>query len=199
MYDYVKSKGYKIRRSGQQTDAGAGFWDKHKGQGQNVWEQGLNEFAPDGFNGGDDGEEFNPRMAKMAYEAGIVKGASLADGATLERAMAIDHWDSHDGGMYKQYFAKGFKQGRMNKIKHDNKQYNLNLKLMKDGSIRHGKQGVAENFADGKNPGRKGLAKRSGVDCKQSISKLRSIAAHSSGERQRMAHWCANMKSGKKK
>ena len=43
MYDYVKSKGYKIRRSGQQTDAGAGFWDKHKGQGQNVWEQGVAE------------------------------------------------------------------------------------------------------------------------------------------------------------
>jgi GNAT superfamily N-acetyltransferase len=92
MYDYVKSKGYKIRRSGQQTDAGAGFWDKHRPE-QNVW----------------------------------------------------------------------------------------------------------ENFADGKNPGRKGLAKRVGVDCKQPISKLRSIASNSSGERQRMAHWCANMKSGKKK
>jgi hypothetical protein len=60
-------------------------------------------------------------------------------------------------------------------------------------------QGVAENFADGKKPGRKGLAKRVGVDCKQPISKLRSIASNSSGERQRMAHWCANMKSGKKK
>ena len=58
---------------------------------------------------------------------------------------------------------------------------------------------VNENFADGKKPGRKGLAKRSGVDCKQSVSKLRSIAAHSSGERQRMAHWCANMKSGRNK
>ena len=42
MYDYVKSKGYKIRRSGQQTDAGAGFWDKHK-PGKNVWEQGVAE------------------------------------------------------------------------------------------------------------------------------------------------------------
>jgi hypothetical protein len=42
MYDYVKSKGYKIRRSGQQTDAGAGFWDKHK-SGKNVWEQGVAE------------------------------------------------------------------------------------------------------------------------------------------------------------
>jgi GNAT superfamily N-acetyltransferase len=42
MYNYVKSKGYKIRRSGQQTDAGAGFWDKHK-PGKNVWEQRVAE------------------------------------------------------------------------------------------------------------------------------------------------------------
>jgi len=58
---------------------------------------------------------------------------------------------------------------------------------------------VSENFADGKKPGRKGLAKRVGVNCKQSVSKLRSIAANSSGEKQRMAHWCANMKSGRNK
>ena len=31
---------------------------------------------------------------------------------------------------------------------------------------------LTENFADGKNPGRKGLAKRSGVNCKQSVTKL---------------------------
>jgi len=58
---------------------------------------------------------------------------------------------------------------------------------------------VLENFADGKKPGRKGLAKRMGVNCKQPVSKLRKIAKNSSGERSRMAHWCANMKSGKKK
>lgn len=58
---------------------------------------------------------------------------------------------------------------------------------------------VDENFADGKKPGRKGLAKRSGVNCKQSISKLRSVAKNSTGEKRKMAHWCANMKSGKKK
>ncbi len=56
---------------------------------------------------------------------------------------------------------------------------------------------IIENFADGKKPGRKGLAKRSGVNCKQSVTKLRSIAKNSSGERRRMAHWCANMKSGR--
>ena len=97
MYDYVKSRGYKIRRSGQQTDAGAGFWDKHK-PGKNVWEQS-----------------------------------------------------------------------------------------------------VAENFADGKHPGRKGLAKRMGVNTKASVSSLRKTAKHSTGEKARMAHWMANMKAGKKK
>lgn len=59
--------------------------------------------------------------------------------------------------------------------------------------------GCHENFADGKKPGRKGLAKRSGVPTKASVSKLRSIAKHSTGEKARMAHWMANMKSGKKK
>jgi hypothetical protein len=117
--------------------------DSRKGTDEGVAE-GLNEFAPDGFNGGDDDEGFSPEIAKMAQEDGFTKGVSLADGATLERAMTINHWHSQHGGMYKQYFAKGFKEGRMNKVNHDNKQYNLNLKLMKDGSIRHGEQGVAE-------------------------------------------------------
>jgi hypothetical protein len=109
-------------------------------ESESVAEGSLNEFAPDGFNGGDDDEGFSTEIAKMAQEDGFTKGVSLADGATLERAITINHWHSQHGGMYKQYFAKGFKQGRMNKIRHDNKQYNLNLKLMKDGSIRHGEQ-----------------------------------------------------------
>ena len=58
---------------------------------------------------------------------------------------------------------------------------------------------VEENFADGKNPGRKGLAKRSGVNTKASVSSLRKTAKNSSGEKQRMAHWLANMKAGRAK
>ena len=58
---------------------------------------------------------------------------------------------------------------------------------------------VKENFADGKNPGRKGLAKRSGVNTKASVSSLRKTAKNSSGEKQRMAHWLANMKAGRAK
>ena len=58
---------------------------------------------------------------------------------------------------------------------------------------------LEENFKDGKKPGRKGLAKRSGVNCKASVSTLRRVAKNSSGEKRRMAHWCANMKSGRAK
>ena len=61
------------------------------------------------------------------------------------------------------------------------------------------KQALGENFADGKNPGRKGLAKRVGVNTKASVSSLRKTAKNSSGEKQRMAHWLANMKSGRAK
>jgi GNAT superfamily N-acetyltransferase len=39
MYDYAKSKGFKIHRSYDQTDAGKGFWDKHRGEDVRVWEE----------------------------------------------------------------------------------------------------------------------------------------------------------------
>jgi len=58
---------------------------------------------------------------------------------------------------------------------------------------------VNENFHDGKNPGRKGLSKRVGVNTKASVSSLRKTAKNSSGEKQRMAHWLANMKAGRAK
>lgn len=99
MYDYVKSQGYRIRRSGQQTDAGADFWKKHRPD-SNVWEQE-----------------------------------------------------------------------------------------------------VEENFADGKVRGksRPGRVKRSGASCNGSVTDLRKRAKNASGERAKMYHWCANMKSGRKK
>jgi putative chitinase len=58
---------------------------------------------------------------------------------------------------------------------------------------------IDENFADGKKPGRKGLAKRSGVNTKASVSSLRKTAKNSTGEKARMAHWLANMKAGRAK
>ena len=60
---------------------------------------------------------------------------------------------------------------------------------------------LCENFADGKVKGksRPGRVKKAGASCKGSVADLRSKAKHSSGERAKMYHWCANMKSGKKK
>ena len=38
MYDHLKNEGFVINRSHDQTKAGSGFWDKHRGEDQYVWE-----------------------------------------------------------------------------------------------------------------------------------------------------------------
>ena len=60
---------------------------------------------------------------------------------------------------------------------------------------------VEENFADGKVKGksRPGRVKKAGASCSGSVTDLRRKAKNASGERAKMYHWCANMKSGKKK
>lgn len=63
MYDFVKSQGYKIYRSDDQTDAGAAFWDKNRG-GAEVWEN----FA--------DGKK--PGRKGLSKRVGIPKKATLA-------------------------------------------------------------------------------------------------------------------------
>ena len=45
MYDFLKSEGYVINRSHDQTKAGAGFWDKHRGEDEYVWEEEVDEMA----------------------------------------------------------------------------------------------------------------------------------------------------------
>jgi hypothetical protein len=60
---------------------------------------------------------------------------------------------------------------------------------------------IEENFADGKVKGKSppGRVKRSGASCNGSLTDLRARAKRASGEKAMMDHWCANMKSGKKK
>ena len=60
---------------------------------------------------------------------------------------------------------------------------------------------VSENFADGKKKGRSrpGRVKRAGASCKGSVTDLRARAKKYGGEKGKMYHWCANMKSGKRK
>ena len=63
-----------------------------------------------------------------------------------------------------------------------------------------GETSTAENFADGKIKGksRPGRVKRAGASCSGSVTSLRQKAKQG-GEKGKMYHWCANMKSGKKK
>jgi len=60
---------------------------------------------------------------------------------------------------------------------------------------------IEENFADGKKKGksRPGRVKRAGASCNGSVTSLRKKAKNASGEKAKMYHWCANMKSGRKK
>jgi len=60
---------------------------------------------------------------------------------------------------------------------------------------------AAENFKDGKKKGksRPGRVKKSGASCKGSVSSLRAKAKKYGGEKGKMYHWCANMKSGRNK
>jgi hypothetical protein len=62
------------------------------------------------------------------------------------------------------------------------------------------KDRIEENFADGKVKGksRPGRVKRAGASCSGSVTDLRARAKKASGEKAKMYHWCANMKSGKK-
>ena len=60
---------------------------------------------------------------------------------------------------------------------------------------------VNENFADGRVKGksRPGRVKRAGASCSGSVTDLRARAKKYGGEKGRMYHWCANMKSGRQK
>ena len=77
----------------------------------------------------------------------------------------------------------------------------LGLGTGKPKTMREEFAEFVENFADKKVKGksRPGRVKRSGASCKGSVSSLRAKAKKYGGEKGKMYHWCANMKSGRKK
>ena len=105
----------------------------------------LDEFAP----GNGDDDDFDPETANMAHQEGVVKGFSLVDGATVEQALQIPHcqWGKLYNGQYKQYFVKGFIDGRKAKLEQARKD-GVELSLQKDGSLSRVQQGVAEGWID---------------------------------------------------
>jgi hypothetical protein len=115
-----------------------------KKQLQPIWKAqaakpSLKEFAPSKDFGGGEGDDdgFDKGLADMAHEQGFVKGASLVDGATLETGFGITKWDKMYGGLYKQYFAAGWKEGRENKLAHDIKTHGGSGKVLPTGAIKY--------------------------------------------------------------
>lgn len=79
MYDFIKSQGYTVRRSAHQTDDGAGFWDKHRGE-NTVWEE--SEELTELF---DPKTSFPLRWDSQAdYHGGVHAEAYDADGRTID-------------------------------------------------------------------------------------------------------------------
>lgn len=57
---------------------------------------------------------------------------------------------------------------------------------------------ITDNFKDGRNPQDKGDSRRYGIPKHASISTLRKIAKQG-GRKGQLAHWQANMRSGRQK
>lgn len=132
---------------------------------------------------------FELRDKKKLSQEDMAAITTLDDPAELRAALLAKVKElGYDGFVYKNRYED---KGNISYVILDPSQ----VKVLEVFTV--GDELTAENFADGKKPGRKGLAKRSGVDCSKSETELRKIAKNSSGEKQRMAHWCANMKSGK--
>ena len=225
MYDYVKSKGYKIRRSGQQTDAGAGFWGKHRPE-QNVWEDASSKPTM-GINVRSDGnidyagliidgkkkyesrqtDSLRPYVGKTVAIVRTGKESAVAIGqVTVGEPVVVDAEkfdkmrDQHlvpqgskfdiDPGATKYLYPM------IDPVRWDRE------KLVKQkGIVARKIDDLDENFADGKVKGksRPGRVRRAGASCNGSVTDLRARAKNASGERAKMYHWCANMKSGRNK
>lgn len=189
MYDYVKSQGYRIRRSGQQTDAGAGFWGKHRPD-SNVWEAharlpaAIEEFL-DSLTPDDCGvEDIGPYRIHF-------------EGFTSDCKSSADYRRNPEA-VYQQVYRDFIqREGGRKPLVQDmvgDEDFPILYSIFKIKPIK-------ENFADGKVKGksRPGRVKRSGASCAGSVTSLRAKAKKYGGERGKMYHWCANMKSGRKK
>jgi predicted chitinase len=113
-------------------------------------------------------------IAKNMYAVMRMLGANIQPSDT-QTAMGKDMWD------------KWKKSGDTKHLT------SMNAKLEQ--------QDMTENFADGQVKGKSspGRVKRSGASCDGSVTDLRQRAKNASGEKAKMYHWCANMKSGRAK
>ena len=101
MYDYVKKLGYKIVRSPDQTDAGAGFWNKHRGEDVRVWEQGVAEGSLN-----ESAVFLNPDTVVVGQEHGQPLELS-PDTLKKVQAIAAKHGAYYEGNGTDRSYTKG--------------------------------------------------------------------------------------------
>jgi len=218
MYDFVKSKGYKIQRSWDQTDAGAGFWDKHRGEEERVWEQDDSEARSHDFMAGHchvmalalkqlhpdwqirahvgyDDDEADDAEYRVDHVYTVAPDGTAYDcrGKFSNEQQLVG--SDTTGGVDTQYVNFGPEEIKQAMLRGELKRFS---KQDLANAMQVGKQVVAENFADGRNPQDKGDAKRHGINTKASVSSLRKTAKQG-GRKGQLAHWLANMKSGRAK
>lgn len=217
MYDYVKTLGYEIHRSWDQTPAGAGFWNKHRGKDERVWEDrgqgaaGIILYAEDTGRYGlqQRSDSINDPGLWAAWGGGREPGESLEQCATRE----LGEESGYTGPIKLHHLASNPKYTTFigvvpSEFKPEPcdewKDYcwveagNWPAPMHPGVAAALKNIPVNENFADGKNPGRKGDSARYGIPKHASVSSLRKIAKQG-GRKGQLAHWQANMKSGKKK
>jgi len=152
---------------------------------------GINPKHPDGTNAKKHADTaFNESSQLDSLSKFVRSQREAPDQVLYQMMMAPDTYGHEASNFVRSWYEKTKEENGLNDV-------DSALEIMVD-ELRLIEKNVDENFKDGKKPGRKGLAKRMGVDCSKPVGELRKIAKNSSGEKQRMAHWCANMKSGRK-
>ena len=228
MYDYVKSLGYTIVRSWDQTDAGAGFWNKHRGEDVRVWEAtDSKQLDPDIFEDLDsriiarEAKKIVPSIRakqtpegyvylKTADGLSLVIGCNIADGG-IDINIGSQPMEATSSGPHKGAITEIIQAVYAAAVK----QYGTPSQpgyLSVDHDAGHGvwqhiaqKLGlqydahmVKENFADGKGPGRPGDSQRHGIPKHATMAELEK-ASHADGRKGQLARWQLNMRRGHKK
>jgi hypothetical protein len=217
MYDFVKSKGYKIQRSWDQTDAGAGFWDKHRGE-ERVWEQDDSEARSHDFMAGHC-HVMALALKQLHPDWQIRAHVGYDDDEADDAEYRVDHvytvapdgtaYDCRGkfsneqqlvgpdttGGVDTQYVNFGPEEIKQAMLRGELKRFS---KQDLANAMQVGKQVVAENFADGRNPQDKGDSKRHGIPKRASLTQLDKIG-RGSGRKAQLARWQANMRRGRAK
>lgn len=209
MYDYAKSKGYTIHRSYDQTDAGKGFWDKHRGEDVRVWESVDADKVLQYVKQAHSPEQFNIDYSITDHPKWELKNIPLSQLNLDPNGEATDpynrvNWVDYDkvqdlvpniSAVLKRMPVVVDSQGW---IIDGNHRATAAAEAGLTSVPAYVPVAVNENFADGKHPEDKGDSKRYGVPTKASVSTLRKVAKQG-GRKGQLAHWMANMKSGRAK